>query len=287
MEPQAVIQELHRVEPARPRRRVLPDRPQGELHPDAGQDREADLHHGQRRRVGAGDVQGPRDHAASVPHRLIEGCLIAAHAIQSKHVFIYIRGEYLDGVRGRCRRALDEVRAAGLLGERRDRRSTAAPARTSAARRPALLESLEGKRGQPRSKPPFPAISGLYASPTLINNVETIATMPSILERRPGGVREDRRAARLDRHARSSASPATSRGPASTRLRTASRCAQLIYDIGGGIPDGRELKAVMIGRLVVPGHDAGRPRHAARRRLARQERATSSAPASIIVIDDR
>ena len=115
-----------------------------------------------------------------VPHRLLEGCLIAAHAIQSKRVYIYIRGEYLaeaESVQG----ALDQARAAGILGDVEIVIHRGAGAYVC-GEETGLLESLEGKRGQPRSKPPFPAISGLYASPTLINNVETITTMPKVLE---------------------------------------------------------------------------------------------------------
>src|SRR5688500_4666170 len=114
-----------------------------------------------------------------VPHRLIEGCLITARAIQSQNVFIYIRGEYLHEFEV-LRAALDEVREAGLLDG-----VTVVLHRGAGAyicgEETALLESLEGKRGQPRSKPPFPAISGLYASPSLINNVETMATVPQIV----------------------------------------------------------------------------------------------------------
>src|ERR671935_2538762 len=117
---------------------------------------------------------------ARVPHRLIEGCLIVAHAIQSRHVFIYIRGEYLTEFEI-LRAALEEVRDAGLLAG-----VTVVLHRGAGAyicgEESALLESLEGKRGQPRSRPPFPAVSGLYASPTLINNVQTIATVPLIVE---------------------------------------------------------------------------------------------------------
>src|SRR5256886_16750011 len=115
-----------------------------------------------------------------VPHRLIEGSLIAAYAIDSQHVFIYLRGEDLDPFES-LRAALDEVRDADLLGG-----VTVVLHRGAGAyicgEESGLLESLEGKRGQARSRPPFPAVSGLYASPTLINNVETIATIPKILE---------------------------------------------------------------------------------------------------------
>src|SRR5580765_3762197 len=115
-----------------------------------------------------------------VPHRLLEGCLITAHGIRSQNVFIYIRGEYLAEFEV-LRAALDEARDAKLLGG-----VTVVLHRGAGAyicgEETALLESLEGKRGQPRSKPPFPAVQGLYASPSLINNVETIATVPKIIE---------------------------------------------------------------------------------------------------------
>ena len=116
----------------------------------------------------------------SAPHRLIEGCLITAHAIQCDRVFIYIRGEYLREFEI-LRDALEEVREAGLL-----RGVTIVLHRGAGAyicgEESALLESLEGKRGQPRSRPPFPAVSGLYAAPTLINNVETVSTVPVVLD---------------------------------------------------------------------------------------------------------
>ena len=116
-----------------------------------------------------------------VPHRFIEGCLIAAHAIGARHVFIYIRGEYAAEYEV-LKRAADEVREADLLEG-----VTLVLHRGAGAyicgEESALLESLEGERGQPRPRPPFPPISGLYASPTLINNVQTLTTVPIILER--------------------------------------------------------------------------------------------------------
>jgi len=116
-----------------------------------------------------------------VPHRFIEGCLITAHAVDSTNVFVYIRGEY-SGPYEVLVAALDE------LQDRPDIRGdvTIVLHRGAGAyicgEETALIESLEGKRGQPRSKPPFPAISGVYASPTVVNNVETMATVPPILE---------------------------------------------------------------------------------------------------------
>src|SRR5215831_16544019 len=118
---------------------------------------------------------------ATVPHRFIEGCLITAHAVEASHVFVYIRGEYT-GPYEVLVEALEELKSRDdILGG-----VTIVLHRGAGAyicgEETALLESLEGKRGQPRTKPPFPAIEGLYASPTLINNVETIATVPKVLE---------------------------------------------------------------------------------------------------------
>jgi NADH-quinone oxidoreductase subunit F len=184
-----------------------------------------------------------------VPHRLIEGCLIAAHAIQSKDVFIYIRGEYsfeyevLDT-------ALQEAKAAGVLGEV-DMRIHRGAGAYICGEETALLESLEGKRGQPRSKPPFPAISGLYASPTLINNVETIATIPKILELGPEeygrlGVPPDSTGTRVFCLSGNVVRPGAYEQPHGITVR------HLIEEIGGGIANGRELKAVMLGGSSFP-----------------------------------
>jgi NADH-quinone oxidoreductase subunit F len=114
----------------------------------------------------------------------------------------------------------------------------------------ALLESLEGKRGQPRSKPPFPAISGLYASPTLINNVETLSTVPAIITRGGDwyaqlGV-ENSTGTRVFSLSGNVVHGGNVEIPLGTSLR------QLIFDIGGGIPDGRSLKAVIPGGSSVP-----------------------------------
>src|SRR5881397_3028398 len=114
------------------------------------------------------------------PHRLIEGCLVTAHAIESQNVFIYLRGEYLD-VFEVTRRALEDARKAWLMGDVTILLHRGAGAYIC-GEESALLESLEGKRGQPRPRPPFPAVTGLYAKPTQINNVQTIATVPKILE---------------------------------------------------------------------------------------------------------
>jgi len=183
-----------------------------------------------------------------VPHRFIEGCLIAAHAIGAAYVFIYIRGEYAAEYEV-LRAAVDEARDAGLLGD-----VTLVLHRGAGAyicgEESALLESLEGKRGQPRPRPPFPPISGLYASPTLINNVQTLSTVPIIIDR--GAAWYAKRGPE--------ASPGTVvysisgnvERPGNYELPLGTTLRELIYDVGGGIPGGRKLKAVIPGGSSVP-----------------------------------
>jgi NADH-quinone oxidoreductase subunit F len=122
------------------------------------------------------------------PHMLIEGMIIAAYAAGANRSFIYIRGEYQQQAEI-LERAIEEAKAAGLLGERilgTDFGLSLWVHRGAGAyicgEETGLLDSLEGKRGNPRLKPPFPANQGLYQGPTLINNVETLATLPHIIE---------------------------------------------------------------------------------------------------------
>jgi NADH-quinone oxidoreductase subunit F len=123
------------------------------------------------------------------PHTLVEGVIISSYAIRASHAFIYVRGEVLHIVR-RLQQAVQEAYAAGFLGvdilESGYSLELTVHAGAGAyicGEETALLDSLEGYRGQPRLRPPFPAIAGLYASPTVINNVETIASVPSIMTR--------------------------------------------------------------------------------------------------------
>ena len=185
----------------------------------------------------------------AVPHRLIEGCLITAHAIGCDRVFIYIRGEYLNEFEV-LRAALEGVRAAGLLGG-----VTIVLHRGAGAyicgEESALLESLEGERGQPRSRPPFPAVAGLYLAPTLINNVETVSTVPLVIsmgaqEYAKVGVPPDSSGTRVFSLSGNVVRGGNYELPMGTSLR------ELVYDIGGGIPAGRELKAIIPGGSSVP-----------------------------------
>jgi NADH-quinone oxidoreductase subunit F len=178
-----------------------------------------------------------------VPFRFLEGCLIAAHGIESQHVFIYIRGEYEREFEV-LRDSLEAMQKADLLGG-----VTVVLHRGAGAyicgEETALLESLEGKRGQPRTKPPFPAIAGLYAAPTAVNNVESITTVTPVLEM--GGAEyaklgvENSTGTRVFSLSGDVVSPGNYELPHGISMR------ELIYDIGGGVPNGRELKAVIPG----------------------------------------
>ncbi len=184
-----------------------------------------------------------------VPHRLIEGCLIAAFAIESQNVFIYIRGEYLREFEI-LRAALDEARDADLFDGVMIVLHRGAGAYIC-GEESGLLESLEGKRGQPRSRPPFPAVSGLYASPTLINNVETIATIPKVLELGGAeyakiGAPPDSTGTRLFCVSGNVVRGGNYELPMGTTIR------EVIFDLAGGIPEGRELKAVIPGGSSMP-----------------------------------
>jgi NADH-quinone oxidoreductase subunit F len=114
------------------------------------------------------------------PHVLIEGCIIACHAIRAKSAFIYIRGEVTHVVR-RVNAAIADAYKAGHLGNGIDVTLHIGAGAYICGEETALLDSLEGFRGQPRLRPPFPAIAGLYARPTVVNNVESISSVPAII----------------------------------------------------------------------------------------------------------
>lgn len=123
----------------------------------------------------------------ATPHVLIEGVIIAAYAIRAHHAFVYVRGEVVPVLR-RLHNAVAEAYAAGFLGRNIGGSGFdlelvvhAGAGAYICGEETALLDSLEGRRGQPRLRPPFPAVAGLYGCPTVINNVETIASVPSII----------------------------------------------------------------------------------------------------------
>ncbi len=181
---------------------------------------------------------------ARVPHRFLEGCLITAHAVESKHVFVYIRGEYT-GPYDVLIAALKELgRRKEILGD-----VTIVVHRGAGAyicgEETALLESLEGKRGQPRTKPPYPATQGLYASPTVVNNVETMAAVPPIIEM--GGAEYAKLGVPDSRGTRVVSISGHVQRPGNYEIENGTSVRELIYGLGDGITAGRELKAVIPG----------------------------------------
>ena len=130
-----------------------------------------------------------RDILRHEPHKLIEGCLLAGFAMRANTGYIYIRGEFVNEAIA-LQKAIDEAYADGLLGKNAaksgwdfDLYVHRGAGAYICGEETALLESLEGRKGQPRLKPPFPAGVGLYGCPTTVNNVETIAVVPTILRR--------------------------------------------------------------------------------------------------------
>jgi NADH-quinone oxidoreductase subunit F len=189
-----------------------------------------------------------REIMARTPHRLLEGCLITAHAIFSKHVFIYIRGEYLTEYEILAA-ALEEARGVGLLADVEIVIHRGAGAYIC-GEESAMLESLEGKRGQPRPRPPFPPVTGLYSAPTQINNVQTIAIVPKILELGSARFAKIGVPSAPGTAVFSLSGNVVRTGNFELELGTPLRT--LIYDIGGGIPNGRKLKAIIPGGSSVP-----------------------------------
>jgi NADH-quinone oxidoreductase subunit F len=190
------------------------------------------------------------------PHQLIEGIAISSYAIGCHLAFIYCRGEFVEGARI-LERALADAYAHGYLGRNilgsgfdLDVYVHRGAGAYICGEETGLLESLEGKRGQPRTKPPFPAVSGLYRSPTVVNNVETLCNIPHIVLRgaawysgigppRSTGPRLFSVSGHVER-------PGNYELPMSVTLR------ELIFEHAGGIRNGRRLKAVIPGGSSAP-----------------------------------
>jgi NADH-quinone oxidoreductase subunit F len=193
------------------------------------------------------------------PHRLIEATVISSHAIRCQLAFIYVRGEFHEGIQV-LEKALAEAYQAGCVGKNIlgtgvdvDIVVHGGAGAYECGEETALLESLEGKRGQPRMRPPFPAVIGLYGSPTIINNVETLACVPLILERGPEWFSsygtEKNAGTKLYCVSGQVRRPGTYEAPMGRiTLR------QLIEDpaYGGGMREGRKLKAVVPGGSSTP-----------------------------------
>jgi NADH-quinone oxidoreductase subunit F len=218
-----------------------------------------------------------------VPFRFLEGCLIGAHAIQSRHVFVYIRGEYEQEFEV-LRDSLEAMRRRNLLGD-----VTIVIHRGAGAyicgEETALLESLEGRRGQPRTKPPFPAIAGLYAAPTAVNNVESITTATSVLE--IGGDAYATLGVENSTGTRVFSLSGNVVNGGNYELPHGFPLKDLIYDIGGGIPGGRTLKAVIPGGSSTVVLTAAEAERATLDFDSLTSLGTAIGSAAVIAIDDR
>ncbi len=200
------------------------------------------------------------------PHLVLEGCLLCAYACGLSTIYIYVRGEYPLSIE-RLEGAIEEARKAGFIGKKVlgkkgfDVECYVHPGAGAyiCGEETGMLESLEGKRGHPRIKPPFPAVEGAFGCPTVINNVETLAHVPWIVEH--GGQ------AFADQGIQPDPDNPKALGSSGTKLMGVSgpvknpgvwefefgiTVKELIYDYAGGPLDGREVKAVIPGGLSMP-----------------------------------
>ena len=185
------------------------------------------------------------------PHMFLEGMMIAAKAINATRGFVYIRGEYALSIR-RTQKALNDMKSRGLLGDNIlgsgysfDIEIKKGAGSYLCGEELTLLESLEGKRGYPRIKPPFPAEKGLWGSPTLVNNVETLACIPSIIDN----------GAEWYRAMGTEKSPGTKiftisgpvRRPGFYEVEMGTTLRSLIFDFAGGMQEGKVFRAALLG----------------------------------------
>ena len=191
-----------------------------------------------------------------VPHQLIEGCLIGAYAMGAEHVYIYCRGEFFEATQVLAK-AVEDAYEAGILGDdvlgsgqKIDVTVFVGAGAYICGEETGLMNSLEGRRGEPRVKPPFPAAVGAFGMPTTINNVETLAAIPPIIEN--GG--------EWYRQWGTEKSPGTKlfcvsghvKRPGNYELPLGFPLKELIYGVCGGMIGDRALKAVIPGGSSVP-----------------------------------
>jgi NADH-quinone oxidoreductase subunit F len=190
------------------------------------------------------------------PHQLVEGIVLSSWALGVNQAFVYIRGEYPKPAR-RVEAAIGEAYEAGFLGSDilgsgfdLDITVHLGAGAYICGEETALLNSLEGKRGEPRIKPPFPAVAGLYSSPTIVNNVETISNVPWIVAN--GGAAYARIGPDTSAGTRMFSLSGHVNRPGNYEIVMGMTWRDLIYDLGGGIRDDRELKCWIPGGASAP-----------------------------------
>ncbi len=185
------------------------------------------------------------------PHRIIEGMIIAAYAIGASEGYIYVRAEYPLAIR-RLQIAIEQAKAYGFLGKDLfgsgfdfDLKIKKGAGAFVCGEETALMASIEGKRGMPRPKPPFPSVSGLWGHPTNINNVETFGSVPWIVKHGA----EAYKAVGTEKSTGTKVFALTGKvkNTGLVEVPMGMTIREIIYDIGGGLDEGKELKAVQIG----------------------------------------
>ena len=185
------------------------------------------------------------------PYLVLEGIMIAAYMIGSNKAYVYIRGEYYDSI-NKMSHAIKTCKEAGLLGDfilgsdfSLDVEIKPGAGSYLCGEELTLIESLEGKRGYPRIKPPYPAETGLFGKPTLVNNVETLVQIPSIIINGPDWYKS------LGTEKSSGTKIFTLSGrinkPGFFEVEMGIRLRELIFDLGGGMKNGFEFKGVLLG----------------------------------------
>jgi bidirectional [NiFe] hydrogenase diaphorase subunit len=187
----------------------------------------------------------------SDPHRVLEGMLIAGYAVGASEGFIYVRAEYPLAIK-RLRTAIRQAEKLGVIGHNicGTRYSFGVDLRLGAGafvcgEETALISSVEGKRGTPRPRPPYPAQEGLFGEPTLINNVETYANIPPII--RNGGDWYAKIGSERSKGTKVFALAGRVENTGLVEVPMGITLREIVYDIGGGIPEGRQYKAVQTG----------------------------------------
>src|SRR3989442_924609 len=184
------------------------------------------------------------------PHALLEGAAIAAHAIQAEVVYIYIRGEFTEPW-AVMEKALAEATAAGVFGATKLYLHRGAGAYIC-GEETALMNSIEGKRGNPRIKPPFPAAAGVFGMPTTINNVETLAAVPLILKKGAAWYKGLSLSSPKSTGTKLFSVCGHVQKPGNYEVTMGFPLKDLLYDLCGGMPPGRTLKACIPGGSSVP-----------------------------------
>jgi len=185
------------------------------------------------------------------PHRVLEGLAIAAYAIGASKAYVYIRAEYPLAIT-RLRQAIAQAKALGLLGQNilDSGFSLEIAVKMGAGafvcgEETALLHSIEGRRGMPRPRPPFPAVRGLFGKPTVINNVETLANVPAIIQNGEAWFSSIGTETSKGTKVFALSGKVARTGLVEVAMGTTLR--SIVFDVGGGIPDGKAYKAVQIG----------------------------------------